>query len=261
VSKPRLLLVPEFTEIEWVNKPRFEEWAEVASYDPPGVGGEPLPEGNPRSMTPAVFAGRGLREIERQGWDRCFLVADGWAIPSAVRIASAAPERIRGLALGHARLSHGTEGERAPINGEVLAALTQLINQDYESFIRYGIAQVTRGMVSEELAQRMVERFPSGELMEIGWEKITTDDTPIESMLRDIDRPLLLAKHEGCLVSTPEGFEDAIAAFPDARTFVTPEGPTSDPAFSDALRSFCLEVAGTSGTGRGRPVSPRPSAS
>jgi hypothetical protein len=120
------------------------------------VGGEPLPEGDPESMTPAVFAERGLREIEHQGWDRCFVVADGWAIPSAVRIASAQPERILGMALGHARLTHRREGERAPINGEVLAALTQLINQDYESFIRYGIAQVTRGLVSEELAQRMV---------------------------------------------------------------------------------------------------------
>jgi pimeloyl-ACP methyl ester carboxylesterase len=242
VSKPRLLLVPEFTEIEWVNKPRFEEWAEVASYDPPGVGGEPLPEGDPESMTPEVFADRGLRELERQGWDRCFIVADGWAIPSAVRIAIAKPERVLGMALGHARLSHRTEGERAPINGEVFAALTQLINQDYESFVRYAIAQVTRGGVSEDLAQRMVERFPGGELMALGWKRITTDDTAIEPMLREIDRPLLLAKHEGCLISTSEGFEDAVAAFPDARTFVTPEGPTSDPAFSDALRSFCLEV-------------------
>jgi hypothetical protein len=239
-----LLLVPEFTEIEWVNKPRFEQWAEVASYDPPGVGDEPLPEGDPESMTPEVFAERGLVELDRKEWDRCFIVADGWAIPSAVRIASAQPERILGMALGHARLTHRREGERAPINGEVLAALTQLINQDYESFIRYGIAQVTRGLVSEELAQRMVERFPSGELMEIGWEKITTDDTPIESMLREIDRPLLLAKHEGCLISTPEGFDDAVAAFPEARTFVTTEGPTADPAFSEALRSFCAEVTG-----------------
>jgi hypothetical protein len=41
--RPRLLLVPEFTELEWVIRPKLAEWAEVATYDPPGVGGEPIP--------------------------------------------------------------------------------------------------------------------------------------------------------------------------------------------------------------------------
>jgi len=38
MGRPRLLLIPEFTEVTWTIKPRLEEWAEVASYDPPGVG-------------------------------------------------------------------------------------------------------------------------------------------------------------------------------------------------------------------------------
>jgi hypothetical protein len=241
VSRPRLLLVPEFTEIEWVIRPQLEEWAEVASYDPPGVGKEPLPEGDPESFGPELFAERGVDELDRQGWDRCFVVADGWGIPSACRIAHARRETVQGIALGHARLSHRTNGERAPVNGEVLAALTQLIEHDYHSFVRYGISQATQGLISEELAQRMIERFPR-ELMALGWHRVTTDDSPIESWLREIDRPLLLAKHEGCLISTSEGFEDAVAAFPDAKTFITPDGPTTDPAFSDVLRSFCEEV-------------------
>jgi hypothetical protein len=148
---------------------------------------------------------------------------------------------VEGMALGHARLSQRREGERAPVNGELHAALTQLIKQDYDAFVRYGIAQATQGSISEERAQRMIERFPK-ELMSLGWERITAADVDFEAPLREIDRPLLLARHEGCLVSTEEGFEDAVAAFPDAKTFSTPDAPTVDPAYSDALRSFCEEV-------------------
>jgi pimeloyl-ACP methyl ester carboxylesterase len=242
VSRPRLLLVPEFTEIEWdVIRPHLEEWAEVASYDPPGVGAEPLPEGDPESFGPELFAERGVDELASRGWDRFFVVADGWGIPSAVRIARERREGVQGIALGHARLSHRREGERAPVNGELVAALTQLISQDYDAFVRYGIAQATKGSISEEMAQRMIERFPK-DLMALGWERITGDDTPIEPILREIDRPLLLAKHEGCLVSTEDGFEDAVAAFPDAPTFVSQDAPTVNPAYADALRSFCGAV-------------------
>ena len=36
MSRPRLLLVPEFTELTWTIKPQLAEWAEVVSYDPSG---------------------------------------------------------------------------------------------------------------------------------------------------------------------------------------------------------------------------------
>jgi pimeloyl-ACP methyl ester carboxylesterase len=241
LSRPRLLLVPGFTELDWVIKPRLEEWAEVASYDPPGVGGEPLPDGDPESFTPELFVERGEAELERLGWERCFILADGWGIPTGVRIASRRPDRVVGIALGHARLSNRTDGDRPPVNGELIAALTQLIKQDYGAFVRYGIAQATQGSITEERAREMLERFPK-DLMELGWERVTGYNEPVERLLRELDLPLLLAEHEGCLVSTAEGFEDAVAAFPDARTLSTPQSPTADPAFSDALRSFCLEV-------------------
>jgi hypothetical protein len=38
-------LVPEFTELTWTIRPLLEEWADVLSYDPPGVGNESLPAG------------------------------------------------------------------------------------------------------------------------------------------------------------------------------------------------------------------------
>jgi len=43
VAAPPLLLVPSFTELEWGILPALEEWTEVATFDTPGVGDEPLP--------------------------------------------------------------------------------------------------------------------------------------------------------------------------------------------------------------------------
>ena len=243
MSRPRLLLVPEFTEVEWTIKPRLDGWAEVASFDLPGVGDEPLPEGDPNLLTRDVVTRRGLEELDRHGWERCFIVADGWGLAAAVLIAQARPQAVQGMALGHAMLSFRTEGERAPQSAELRAALTQLIHQDYEAFIRHGIAQATAGSVDVDLATKMLERFPK-ELMELGWERITTDDVPIGDILHELDPPLLLAKHEGCLMSTDEGFEDAAAAFPKARTIAVPDAPHVSEEFAEAVREFCTEVAG-----------------
>ena len=41
MARPRLFLVCEFTELQWAIKPQLEEWADVVSYDLPGVGTEP----------------------------------------------------------------------------------------------------------------------------------------------------------------------------------------------------------------------------
>lgn len=241
MSQPRLLLVPEFTELTWTIRPQLERWAEVASFELPGVGGEPLPEEDPERLTRQLVVERGLRELERLGWDRFFIAADGWAIAVAARIAGARRDSVLGMALGHATVSFRREGERAPINGPVWDAMRQLLLQDHEAFIRFGIAQSTRGSIGEELAQRMVERFPR-ELMLLGWERVTADDEPFADLLRELEAPLLLAKHEGCLMSTDEGFEDAVAALPRARVVAVPFAPSTSEEFAEALRSFCEEI-------------------
>lgn len=41
MTRPRLILVPHITELEWVIKSELEQWAEVAAFDMPGVGAEP----------------------------------------------------------------------------------------------------------------------------------------------------------------------------------------------------------------------------
>src|SRR5204862_5909786 len=45
MSALRLLLVPSFTELEWGIRTQLEQWADVATFDSPGVGDEPLPPG------------------------------------------------------------------------------------------------------------------------------------------------------------------------------------------------------------------------
>ena len=101
MARPRLLLVPEFTEVEWSQiRPQLEEWADVASFDPPGVGDEPPSETFDRE----AVVRRGLDEVDRRGWEHFFVASDSWGIASATRLAVARPEAIDGLALGHAKL-------------------------------------------------------------------------------------------------------------------------------------------------------------
>jgi hypothetical protein len=141
------------------------------------------------------------------------------------------------MALGHAALSLARSGERPAFNPEVYAAVSELINKDTTAFLRYGIPQATHGSVDEELAERIVERIPT-ELLVDGWNALTADE-PFGEILVALDCPLLLAKHDACLMSTDEGFEDAVAALPDAETVVVPNAPSADPEFADALKRFC----------------------
>jgi hypothetical protein len=237
--RPQLLLLSEFTELEWAIKPELEEWAEVLSFDPPGIGAEPLPPGltDVNQLTREIIATRGLEKLAEAGWERFFMVADGWAIADAVRIAVSRRHAVVGMVLGHAKVSFSREGQRSPINTDVYATFTQLVKQDAPGFVRYGIAQVTRGGIDEERAERIIERLPS-EFMVDGWTALTAD-VSFEEELRELDRPLLLAKHEGCLMSTDEGFEDAVAALPGAETASFDDPPGSSPAFADELRRFC----------------------
>jgi hypothetical protein len=187
VSRPRLLLVPEFSEVEWHPiRGRLEEWADVASYDPPGVGDEPPAE----------------------TFDRAAIVR---------------------------------RGPRAPLNAAVYEAVAELVATDHEQFLRHGMVQATGGSVDEEQAERVIERFPP-DLIQRGFEILTRDDVDLRPLLEQLDCPLLFAKHEGCLGSTDEGFEDAAAAFPGARIVSVSDAPLTSDIFAQALREFCEEA-------------------
>jgi hypothetical protein len=52
VNRPRILLGPSLTELEWLIKSQLEQWAEVASFDALGVGASVTvvcPSGAPRA--------------------------------------------------------------------------------------------------------------------------------------------------------------------------------------------------------------------
>ena len=238
MARPRILLVPFLTELEWVIRPELEQWADVASFDAPGVGTEPAAEVFGRD----AIAARGLAELDRRGWDSCVLVADGTGIATVLRLARKRPEAVEALALGHARLSDDMEGERAPRNREVFEALGQLLRVDYGNFVRYGLTQVTHGSIGDELARRMIERVPE-EIGKAGWEMAAQEGERFEPVLRGLDVPFLFARHAGCLGETDEGFEDAAAAFPDASVVSVPESPSVSSDFAAALRSFVESVA------------------
>lgn len=250
MTKPCLLLVPAFTELEWGIRDELEQWAEVESFDVPGVGNEPLPAGlelEPEKAPELIprwrqaTVDRGLLEVDGRGWHSFFVVTDSRGVAAAVQLARARRDSVLGLAIGHASLSHATEGPRAPTRGEIWDAVAQLARQGNEAFVRYGIAQATRGGVDEKTAEKMIERFPDMELVAAVVDAIGHEPEPVGDDLRALGRPLLLAKHEGCLGSTDEGFEDIVAAFPDARTVICPEACSSSPAFAEGLQAFCAE--------------------
>jgi len=249
VSRPRLLLVPGFTELEWVIKPQLEEWADVASYDPPGVGAAPelgdqqeaLGSGDP--IMREGIAQRGLEELDRRGWERCFVLSDGDGNGAAALLARSRPEVVEGMAMGHAVLAYEMDGERPTMNKELWLAMRQLLSQDYDSFIRHGIVQLTQGSYGDELARQMLDRFPR-ELVERGWDMARDEPVAIGEILSEVGCPLLLAEHAGCLGFTREGYEDAVAAFPAARTASTTDACCASDKFAEAIREFCLEVSG-----------------
>src|ERR687891_661883 len=126
MPRPNLLLCPQFTEVEWTIAPQLAEWAEVATFDAPGIGEEPIPGGDPLAIDREMVARRGLEEVEKRGWDSYFVAGDAWGTATAVRIAAAKPDAVLGIALGHATIDYEREGQRPAVNKEVTAAMTQL---------------------------------------------------------------------------------------------------------------------------------------
>jgi hypothetical protein len=258
MTRPRLLLVPSFTELEWGIQPQLEEWAETDSFDMPGVGKESLPEGlepDPNraaelvSRWRAAAAEQTLREIDRRSWDRFFIVTDGRGVATAVEVAARRRAAVQGLAIGHASLSSSTEGDRPAERPGIWDALAQLARQGNEAFVRYGIAQATRGGIDEKTAEEMIERFPDMDIVSAMVDALGHTPERVGDRLAALDLPLLLAKHEGCLGRTDEGFEDIVAAFPEADTVICPEACSSSATFAVAIRKFCERQSADEGNG------------
>jgi hypothetical protein len=239
-DRPRLLLVPQLTELEWGIKPLLEEWADVATYDAPGVGAEPPAAG----FGAKPVGERGLAELDRREWPRCILVFDEFGAAAATWIASRRPEAVQAGAFGHARLSNSLEGTAPAMNREVFSALTSLARHDPRTFVRQFFkltqGEQIRGGYGEELVEGYLSRVPVDELVRF-WESRPEEGHLIGQVLADLDVPLFLAQHDGCLLFTSEGYEAATAAFPAARSMSFPDKPSASPEFAEALRAFCFD--------------------
>ena len=154
-------------------------------------------------------------EVDRRGWERYVVVADSYASVTAVRIAGMRPDPVLGMAIGHAALSHSTEGERAPERAGTWDAMAQLARQGSEAFVRHGIAQMTRGGIDEETAQQMIDRFPDMDLVLAMVEAIGQEPEPTGGELAAVDAPLLLANHE---VVSAAPMRDSRTSSPRSRT-------------------------------------------
>lgn len=75
------------------------------------------------------------------------------------------------------------------MRGGIWDAMSQLASQGGEAFVRYGIAQMTRGGVSEETAQQMVKRFPDVEPVTAMVEALGKEPEPIGDDLATLDLP------------------------------------------------------------------------
>ena len=241
---PPVLLVPVLTELEWAIEPQIEEWTEVASFDAPGVGDEPPAE----APTRRAIAERGIEEIERRGWERCVVAGDEFGAVTAGVLASLVPERVAGLALGHASLSLDTHGPRRPLTAEVLDTFASMIRTSYRAYAR-ALSQVTQGAYGDDFVERYVERVPQ-EVAQGYADPLYTDlpEERLEESLRGLDVPMLLAEHRPCLMYTPEGFEDVTARFPEARTCTCVDKPSVSPDFVSALHDLCAAIVSEDGS-------------
>ena len=240
MDRPRLLLVPQLTELEWLIKPLLEEWAEIASFDAPGVGDEPGDD----PFSSEEVAQRGLTEIERRGWERCVVVADEFGVAAATELLAAAPGVVQAIAVGHARLSNDVDGDRAPINREVFAGMGVLVRADTRTFVRQLFrltgGETMEGGYGEDMVDAYLERVPIERMVPF-WETRHEDGQKIGERLRNVEIPILLAQHKGCLLYTDEGFEDVVAALPRANVVRTDDKPSTSPEFARMLEAWCRE--------------------
>jgi hypothetical protein len=234
--RARLLFVPIFAAFEAVP---FAEanaaWADVQSFDTPGAASRrDEPAG---SVEDAARAGSG--RLDELRWESCVVVCDSHAQAAGIELALADP-RVKGICISHAAARYSTGGDRAAINPGVHAAAGQLLDTDLRSFAR-ALTQLTQGAIDEEWADRFVEEVPRETVRE-GIGQLVGQE--LASRLGGWDGQALLGLHEGCLMWTREGFEDAVAAVPGAATVECGEVPLNDQRFRDAARALCERVAG-----------------
>jgi hypothetical protein len=179
--------------------------------------------------------------MDRLGWESCVVVADEWGIASALKFALARTEAVDALAFGHACLNFSPDSNPPSVNSEMRAVFAQVLELDDRTFMRHH-SQLTQGFYGEELADRMLERTPGGVARAYVRENLADPGEWIYGTLRKVGKPLLFAAHDPCLMFTREGYDAAVAAFPEAMRVSCREKPSVSPEFAEALREFCRDA-------------------
>jgi len=238
VTRPRLLYVPMAAAFESESFAALADWAQVESFDAPGVGAN-------RDAEPAGLRGivdAAVAAIDALGWDRFGIVCDSHAQLAGVEIALRERERVGAIFIGHAAARYTPDGERPAMSPEVFAVGQRLLETDYRSFAR-AITQMTRGQMSDEVVERWIDLVPYAVAEQLLTELSETQPV-LAPRLREVDAPVVLARHRDCVLWTREGFDDAAAALPEARVVVCERIPEQDPAFHDAIREFSAVLGG-----------------
>jgi pimeloyl-ACP methyl ester carboxylesterase len=219
--RTRILYIPFFIAAE---SERFAQtvadWADVESFDVP-------------VEEPVAAA---VTRLDELGWDTAVVVADSHAQRLAVEVVTAHPGRIRAVALSHAVARYRVSGDRPALHPELTSAARQLLDGDPMAFWR-AVTQLTQGAMADDWVERWAAAVPA-ERARAFWDELGATEPPLAEALRGLDKPVLLAHHEGCMMWQPEGFEDAVAALPEARAIRCRDIPAFDPAFGQALREL-----------------------
>jgi pimeloyl-ACP methyl ester carboxylesterase len=204
--------------LEWTIRPDIEAWADVA----------------------VVSRGLSLAdELDRLDWESCVVVGDEWGGLTAIELAESAPDQVRGFAFGHACL-YEPGARHKDVEPEIWAAYKSFALLDYRAFAR-ALTQVTGGSYGDEIVEQLIEDVPQDQLTRYfaEFEDKLDNGAGVEQRLRSLNVPMLFARHAECLMWTKQGFDSAIATFPDAVAVAVEQKPSVSAEFERALREFC----------------------
>ena len=232
MSRPHLLYVPLSAAREGAPVTALADWADVASFDAPGVGTNQGLE--LRGVAGVVDAARA--RLDELGWDTCGIVCDSHAQAAAIELALAEPDRVKGIFIGHAAARYTVSGPRPALNPGVRDVAQKLLDTNYRAFAR-AVTQMTRGLSDEALVDAWIAEVPHPVARDI-FGDLMQNEPELVSRLAGSDLAIVLGKHRDCVIWAPEAFADACDAVPDATAVSCGSCyATQDPAFLAAVRA------------------------
>jgi pimeloyl-ACP methyl ester carboxylesterase len=238
MSRPHLLYVPIAVGVEAEPVIERVDWADVATFDVPGAGSN---RGVPWTGVEGVCE-LAVATVDALGWERFGIVCDSHGQAAGIELALSRRERVEGIFIGHAAAHYTTKGERPAMNPSIYEAAAQLLEGEYRSFGR-AITQLTQGATTDEQVDAWIAAFPQ-DLARRAFQELAEAEPELVTRLRGSGLPVVLGQHKGCLMWTDEGFEDAVAALPEAAAVVADGVPAHDPAFIEAMRAAMVRAGG-----------------